>query len=185
MQTRKLVSGVAGSDAGYNESSMDPIRFIPLTAQNVHDVTAWFDDEDVIRWLGDEDWPRTLLRLSIEAPGSESRGRRVAARHALMACEGSHAVGLIDLERFEGGDACIALVVNPDMRQRGYCSRIVQALLADELTAGVDCMEAFVDPGHIAGRRCLERSGFVLESSEPNDDGLMAYVLRPATSDAA
>ena len=111
-------------------------------------VEAWFDDPEIARRLGDRNWPARLLELIRTAPGTEFRGRRVAARGAWIAFDGTTPVGLADVEVYDptpdgagvparlvddqqaapGPSAALSLVVNPARWGRGYGRAILRAL---------------------------------------------------------
>lgn len=137
----------------------------PLHADDFPLVEVWFDDPEVVRWLGDRAWPRRLLRLAA-----------ASNRHAVLFMKGDDPVALLDLEREDDGTAAIACVVAPPLRRQGVGTSILRSLLTLPETEGVTAIVGEAEDGNDASERLLRSAGFVLDAR--TEQGFNRYVLR-------
>jgi RimJ/RimL family protein N-acetyltransferase len=157
-------------------------------------VEPWFDDPEVVRRLGDRSWPARRLALIRTSPGTTFRGRRVVARGAWIAYDGTTPVGLVDAEVYDraapdagasdhspGPAAALALAVDPTRWGRGYGRAILRALVEQPELAAVRLFEATAEPDNPASIRCLEAAGFARTADAPDDEGMLGFVLRVPT----
>lgn len=94
-----------------------------------------------------------------------------------VAMEGREPVGyvMIEIEDGVGGES---VAVRPDLRGNGYGAAILRALLDAPEASDAREIVATVCPNNRASRRCHEKAGFVQDGDEPDDEGLLRYVLR-------
>jgi ribosomal-protein-alanine N-acetyltransferase len=98
--------------------------------------------------------PRVTYELGIE--------RRADGRH-IGGCE-------LAISPDDGSLATIGYIVDPSCWQQGYATEASRALIdfaANQLN--VTCIRATCDSRNAASRRVLEKSGFVLEATLPDD----------------
>ena len=173
------------------------VRLVAFGPDHLPLVEPWFDHPEVQARLGNRDWPARELELLKRPPGFEFRGATVTGRHDFVAFDGDEAVGLLVAETYDrwtpyeaetgqrppAPDAVelpsmsIALVVNPRSWSRGYCREMIEALLEIRELAAIKTVEAGVEPDNVRALRCLEGSGFVAESNEPDREGMLRLVL--------
>lgn len=105
---------------------------------------------------------------------------------AWLVYEGPQAVGQIQLDTSPDGTGSMSLVVNPELRSRGYGKRILRAFLHHEAASCLGEIEACIEADNVASLRCFRASGFVARDAEPDGNGLMTHVYtHEATPGAA
>jgi RimJ/RimL family protein N-acetyltransferase len=137
----------------------------PLAAEHLDDVTALFDDRDVLRFT----------RLPVPPPAGYARqwleryeaGRLDGTREAFAALDDDgRFVGLalaVDIDR-EGREVELGYITAPAARRRGIATAMLDALTRwafDEL--GALRVTLIIDVENRASARVAERSGYVLE----------------------
>ena len=142
-----------------------------LTPDDLPAVEPWFRDQEMRRWLGDEAWPRMVLRL---AAGSDRRFAFAASGPAGVAA-------LADVERYSDERAAVALVVAPGSRRRGVGSALARALARRPELAGTLEFFGGVEAGNSAGARLAVHAGCAPVSSPPDADGFR-YFVAPQTA---
>jgi RimJ/RimL family protein N-acetyltransferase len=170
------------------------LRLLPFEASQLHLVEPWFDDPDTRRWLGGPGWPRQMLGL-MGRPLGEYRGARETGRFRWLAWEHAAPVGYIDCGTYdrwttwEGGDggrgvvsvisvpsASISYVVDPKLRGRGRCARMIAALTSQPELALIRLFAAGVEPDNLPSIRCLVSAGFEPLDAEPDWERMIYYV---------
>ena len=159
---------------------MSALQLVPFTAGALFVVEPWFDDADTRRWLGDRGWPSMILRLAAGPPG-EHRGHQVLERRGWIVEEDNAAVGLVDVEVYEGRTAGLAFVIAPDRRGSGLGRRALLAI-AEQLAAdGIREVFGGAEADNAASIRCMEGAGFTRRSEEPDAEGFL-YLERHLTN---
>jgi RimJ/RimL family protein N-acetyltransferase len=174
------------------------VQLVDFGAKDVERIEPWFDDPETQRWLGGRDWIRrapSLLQLTI---GDEYRGKVVTGRRMWLALdEGGAPVAFVDAEMYDryaawdGSDwdhpvvsdvvdvpsMSLSLVVDPSRRSRGYGSTTILALVRHPDLIDIRLFFGSAESDNVASIRCLERSGFVLRSAQPDFEGMLHYSL--------
>jgi len=178
--------------------SMATLRLRPFEASKLHLVEPWFDDAETQRWLGGPGWPRQMLNL-MTLPLGEHRGAGETGRFSWLAWEQEEAVGFIGCGTYdrwttwEGGEggrgvisvipvpsASISCVVDPALRGRGQCTRMIMELMTQPELAQICLFAAGVEPDNLASISCLVSAGFEPLDAEPDWEGMAYYVKRNA-----
>jgi L-amino acid N-acyltransferase YncA len=139
-----------------------------LTEADVPSVEGWFRDSETQRSLGDETWPRQLIRLASLS----------ADRFAYAAVEEEVVVGIADAERYADGRAAIALVVSPVHRRLGVGKAMARALGERPKLARVVEFFGGVEAGNLASAALVTGAGFEQVTDEPDKDGCAYFALR-------
>lgn len=168
-----------------------------MTRRDLAVVRPWFEDEDVQRFLGGPEWPARMLTLAETVAGTIFRGATQTASYRWIALDGAHPVGYIDCGITDRWTVCdddgtgapvvvsaidvpaasVALTVDPSRRGAGIGRSMVRALLAAPEVRSVELFGAGVDPDNVASLRCFGAVGFVLQTSEPDWEGML-YLIR-------
>lgn len=140
------------------------LQFQLLDHTGLSIFSAWFADAE--------------LKRRICAP-TEPWFQYVSARpenFAWLVYENQQAVGQIQLDTYPDRRGSMSLVVNPELRSRGYGKRILRAFLRHETALRLSEIEACIEADNIASLRCFRASGFVARDAEPDSGGLITYV---------
>jgi RimJ/RimL family protein N-acetyltransferase len=136
-------------------------------------VDPWFDDDDTRRFVGGIGWVEHSL-MHPPPPPTESRGRQISARFMWVAREGGVPVGVVDIATYDDETADLALIVAPDHRRGGVCTRILAAVVAHSALGDVRMIRLGIEPENVGAARCAEAAGF---TAEPNgEQGLTHYI---------
>jgi RimJ/RimL family protein N-acetyltransferase len=125
------------------------------------------------RWFTD---PETKRRMAGMLPLDRFIDfvRQAQNRICRMACMNGVPIGLVDAEKETNGRAYVGIIVDPDLRGRGYGRRMLHGLRAlAELRDG--SLHATVAPANQAAIRCLLQAGFARSSPEPDDEGFLEF----------
>jgi RimJ/RimL family protein N-acetyltransferase len=91
-----------------------------------------------------------------------------------MACKNGVPIGFVDAEKETNGRAYVGIIIDPDLRDRGYGRRMLHAVRAlPELRGSV--LNATVAPDNQAAIRCLLQAGFAQSSPELDDEGFLEF----------
>jgi RimJ/RimL family protein N-acetyltransferase len=77
--------------------------------------------------------------------------------------------------------ASFTYVVDPELRGLGYCPAMITAMIAMPELAHVELFGAGVEPDNVASVRCLIKTGFSVEDSDPDWEGFVYYLMRRPT----
>jgi RimJ/RimL family protein N-acetyltransferase len=132
---------------------------------------SWFSDPYLNRQLGpmDEDWLDAVLsELPSEgATWAVFRGNEMVA---VLEC-------VFDPSR-KLPAGITALATKPALRQGGIGTAVLQTILVRHSGQGIAEHIAYISIGNKAGQRCFEKSGFLLFTSEPDENGYIEYRRR-------
>jgi L-amino acid N-acyltransferase YncA len=145
---------------------MADIILKPLDESRLLMLAVWFWDREIRRRLGGMLPLRRWYNYVATAPG----------RYVWMAYEGEAAVGFADLELTSDETAAMALLVNPQLRRRGYGKRILQALVNRPETAALKTIEAGVEWDNVASLHCFTSAGFAIKDPKPDKDGIITLI---------
>jgi L-amino acid N-acyltransferase YncA len=145
-----------------------PVVLRELTEADLAAVEGWFTESETRKWLGDEAWPRRLIRL---AARSADRFAYAAVRHGVV-------VGIADAERYGDGRAAVALVVAPEHRGVGIGTAMASALPERPELASVVEFFGGVEAGNAASGALVTGAGFEQVTDEPDVEGFTYYALR-------
>jgi L-amino acid N-acyltransferase YncA len=140
-----------------------------LTDADLPLVEGWFAEAETGRWLGDQSWPRRLLRLAARSPD----------RFAYAALRAGVVVALADAERYRDRRAGVALVVAPAHRRRGVGTAVARALAERPDLADVVEFIAGVEDGNVAGTALVVGAGFWQVTDAPDGGGFTYFAVRP------
>jgi RimJ/RimL family protein N-acetyltransferase len=160
-------------------------------------IRPWFDDVPTKKWLGDRTWVDNITRLQNESVGSVYRGQRKLNYFAFVAYDDNEPVGFIDggitdrwvkyggekdgtpiyLEIIEKPTSGISFVTNPTMRNRGYATIMIKALVRRPEYESVKIFEAVVEPENTGSIKTLESAGFSSDY-KPDFEGMIYFFLK-------
>ena len=143
---------------------MTKLRFQRMDRNDLETFAAWFADAELSR--------------RISAP-TEQWFRYVSTRSdnfAWLVYELERAVGQVSLDTFPNQTGSISLVVNPELRSRGFGRRILRSFLAQAEAAHLGEIEACIEVDNTASLRCFQGCGFVACTQEPDNHGLIKHV---------
>jgi RimJ/RimL family protein N-acetyltransferase len=123
-------------------------------------VERWFDRGETSAFLGGRDWPRLVLQLQGHTGAAAGGPPWTVSRTSWVGVVGDELVGLVDLEVFDDGSASLALVVDPDRRNRGHGRAILAALEFLDVAEPVRRFVACVAPTNKASIRCAHAAGY-------------------------
>jgi RimJ/RimL family protein N-acetyltransferase len=146
-----------------------------FTRADLRIVEPWFRDPDTRRFLGGPEWPRKMLELGQGVVGQEFRGAIQTGAYRYLAHVDGGPMGYVDCGTFnrcavyagegaggpivtepiEDATGSLAFVIDPQVRRRGVGSAMISALIDPPELGFVELLEAGVEPGNVASRRCL------------------------------
>lgn len=95
----------------------------------------------------------------------------------IMAYDGQLPAGMVSIE-FVEERAYIGLIVNPLYQLQGYGKQISQKLLTDLGFTSVREWAASIEKDNQISLACFQAAGFILEDTEPDEDGFLTLILR-------
>lgn len=153
------------------------LRFVPLAPGIAEEITDWFDDEDMIQYLGGRDWLAASLRFERPVDVSASD---VTAVHTWIVVAADHPVAVVRVAKLEEPVAIMELAVAPTRRRRGVGKKVLAALWDLPELAGVDELYGEVASGHTGALALAAAAGF--ERVEDGDDRVRLRRRRPAVA---
>jgi RimJ/RimL family protein N-acetyltransferase len=147
---------------------MTELNFVLLDAIGYAEFCSWFENEELRR------------RISLPTSVWFDYVRQTPGVYAWMIYDATQPVGEVQLDIIannSGATGHIALVVNPDLWQQGWCKRILRALLKRPELAALTTIEAHVEPDNIASQRCLQFVGFA-KAEIISKEGMLIYSYR-------
>jgi RimJ/RimL family protein N-acetyltransferase len=155
---------------------MSPVELEAFVHADRAAVDPWFDDDDTRRFIGGTGWVEHSL-MHPPTPPTERDGRQIAARFMWVAREDGVPVGVVDFATYDDWTADLAMVVAPDHRRAGVCTRILEAVVDHPaLLEGVRVMRLGVEPDNIGAARCAQSAGFTAEPHDLDEHGLTHYI---------
>jgi RimJ/RimL family protein N-acetyltransferase len=82
----------------------------------------------------------------------------------------------VDIATYDDETADLAMIVAPDHRRAGVCTRILEAVVVHPALADVKVMRLGVEPDNVGAARCAERAGFAPEPHHLDEQGLTHYI---------
>lgn len=143
-------------DSKQHGYEMSEIVLIPFDESGLWTLEAWFQDAELRKRLGG----MLPLRRWFDSVRTDQ------GRFTWMAYEQSAPVGLVDLETYPDHTAWATLLINPELRGRGYGRRILRAMLSRPEVTCLKRIKAIVEHENIASLQCLWSVGFVVEYSD-------------------
>ncbi len=149
---------------------MAELSFRPLDESEMRMYATWFDDAE--------------LRRRIEAPTPQwfTYVTTIPGNYAWMVYDGETAVGHMQFGTSPDHEGYFDIVVNPALRNQGYCKKILRAFLERPELTGLDRVRATIEPDNLASLRCLQQAGFVQVSPEPDEEGFLHFTYDLAPS---
>ena len=138
-----------------------------MTQDDLAVLQEWFADPILNQGVDGDNLPRQFACMQSELN-----------YWAWIACEGDRPVGFVWFEIQEDGIGNESLGIQPDLRNRGYGSAMLRALIETPEAQQASCVAAHIDPKNTASIRCHEKVGFVCESDEPDEEGFLRFVHR-------
>jgi RimJ/RimL family protein N-acetyltransferase len=145
-------------------SAVASLEFVSVDGSAFRAYQSWFVDEELPR------------RISPPAPEWLEYVCLTSGVHAWMVREKGRPVGQVQLDVDDDGAGYVAVVVEPDLRGRGYGTRILRDLLARPEARSAARLEAGIEANNVASRRLAESAGFAAQDSRPDRDGFLHYV---------
>lgn len=106
-------------------------------------------------------------RICRETPEWLEYVRHTPGVWAWMVFDGELCVGSIALDTGPDGSGCFGITVNPELRSRGYCKRMVRAMLELPELAHIHTFIASAHRDNIASQRCLLSAAFQVQERTP------------------
>ena len=137
--------------------------FIPIDETGLKEYESWFSDSE--------------LRRRIELPTGDwfRYVRNEPGVHAWMIHEAGIPVGHVQLDVSSDQIGSFSIVVKPQLRAGGLCTRIVRALLTHPKVLRLRRLEAGVEHDNIPAQRCLRAAGFAQDGVDPDNEGFLAF----------
>jgi RimJ/RimL family protein N-acetyltransferase len=143
---------------------MPDLIFVPIDEPGLHLLQSWFKNDELQRRY---DRPTdTWLEYVRNEPGV----------YAWIIYEDEVPVSHLQLDTEAEGTGYVGLVVKPELRNRGYCKRILRALLDRPEVLQLNRIVGTVEADNVASHRCVEAVGFVQQGNEPDEDGFLVFV---------
>ncbi|MEG7283567.1 GNAT family N-acetyltransferase [Bacillus sp. 0909A] len=146
-------------------ASIDSFHFLKESDLNI--IENWFDNENVRRRM---DGLLPLHQWYARVSNEENNA-------VMMAYDQQLPAGVVIIE-FEGDKAYIGLIVNPQHHLQGYGKRILRKLIDDPDFARVSEWAACIEEENQISLSCFKAAGFMLEETEPDEDGFFTLTLR-------
>lgn len=132
------------------------------------EYAAWFADPELNRQLGPmgADWLDAIL----SEPESEGVTWAVFRDSELVAV-----VETVFDPQGQWPAAISGVAVKPALRRQGLGVAVLQHVLALHNSRGINEHIAYVAADNLAGRRCLEKVGFLVTAPQPNEHGYLEF----------
>ena len=143
------------------------LAFTPIGEKGLAIYEGWFSDEELRRWI--EPPTRRWFDHARHTPGC----------FAWLVHKEDIPVALVQLDTDSSGSGSVALAVRPDLRRRGYGTRVLRALLQRPEVLPLRCVEAEVEADNSAAIRCAQSAGFVPQRPEPDGEGFLRLLAFP------
>ena len=98
-----------------------------------------------------------------------------------MVYDGDTALGQLQLDTYADNTGSVGLAVNPQWRNQGYGTKILQAFLRRPEVTKLIRLEVTIEPDNIASLRCFQQAGFIQASLEPDGEGFLHFLYNCAT----
>ncbi|WP_390896918.1 GNAT family N-acetyltransferase [Rubinisphaera margarita] len=142
-----------------------PYAFTPLSTLANTDPIAWARDHSTTCRLG-PNYLDTVQRIT----------RTDINRNCWMVSTQGEVIGLIDVEKSEGGsEAWIALAVHPSFRNRGHGRSILLSWLGTPMALPPTTVSAGIEADHLASIRCFRAAGFTPTTLLPDHQGMYTF----------
>ncbi|WP_279538074.1 GNAT family N-acetyltransferase [Paenibacillus turpanensis] len=76
----------------------------------------------------------------------------------------------------------ISYIINPNMRNQGYCKRILKEVIKLKELTYTENFEAWVDSDNYPSIKCLEHIGFIRQNVAPDENELFHYIFNRSKS---
>ena len=148
------------------------LEFKQFQREQYTEYASWFADPELNRRLGpmDQEWLDSVLSQP------ESAGVTWAVFRGVELVAG---VEIVFDPQNEWPAAIAAVATKPALRRQGIASAALRHILELHQEQGITEHMAYISVSNPAGRRCLEKVGFVPADSEPNEHGYMEFRRRP------
>lgn len=154
-------------------AGQEALELVTLDDALAKEMEGWWDDPETKRWMGGYR-PQEALQLAANPP-KEFRGRVVLSRKALAALKAKRPVALVDFESYDDGTAGVGIVVAPDARGQGLGRSTLKLLVQSEHLKDVQVIFGGIEPENVASIKCLKGAGFVADSLEPDEEGIIYF----------
>jgi RimJ/RimL family protein N-acetyltransferase len=147
---------------------MSELIFVPMDEAGYHVFRSWFSKEERQR----------RLQGGIQHPDRRwfDYVRHEPDVYAWLVYDGAVAVGQVQLDVVDGTVGHVGIFVSPELRNLGYCKRVLRTLLSLPEVAVLAQLEAGVHVENLPSRRCLEAVGFEPAGEQPDTDGFLQFV---------
>ncbi|UCH36448.1 MAG: GNAT family N-acetyltransferase [Armatimonadota bacterium] len=100
-----------------------------------------------------------------------------------MVYEHGEPMALVQVDLEAEGTGHVALVVRPELWNRGHGRRVLGALVKQPELSRLKRIVANVHVNHSRSQRCFAGAGFVQQGTEPDEDGFLTFVYTMATDE--
>lgn len=142
------------------------IEISTFQEKNIPELKTWFNDTEVKKRLGG------LLPLEKWFANVKNN----AQYFILLAHSNTQVVGLaiVDIEDSKGN---IAIVTQPDLRNKGVGKQVIKKVMNLPEMHQVKKWYAGIEADNSASLRCFQSVGYILENSEPDEDGYYSVTM--------
>ena len=143
--------------------------FKPIDKQTLELLIGWHHDAE--------------LHRRVDFPTEEWLGyvTDTAGVFAYTVWEGAICVAQVQMD-VEDATGSILMAVNPALRGRGYCKRVLEAFIHHHATECLTTLVAYIEPDNEASIRCFASAGFLTQPTDADGFTLMTYQLSKAGS---
>lgn len=118
-------------------------------------LKTWFADS-----LAHRRYPELARRISFPTTQWFDHVRNTLGVYAWMIFDGDTPIGHVQVDIDAANNAYPALVVKPELRNQGYGTQILHALVNRPELSGVRCFTGYVEADNLACQRCCLAAGF-------------------------
>ena len=142
------------------------IEISTFQEKNIPELKTWFNDTEVKKRL------EGLLPLEKWFANVKNN----AQYFILLAHSNTQVVGLaiVDIEDSKGN---IAIVTQPDLRNKGVGKQVIKKVMNLPEMHQVKKWYAGIEADHSASLKCFQSVGYILENSEPDEDGYYSVTM--------
>lgn len=145
------------------------INFRTFTSADLNLLEKWFEDEIV----ADQLEGKMPLERWCKAVSNNPNYHCWLASDSVI----DQIVGIVCIDEYEEGKGGISVLTNPDLRRKGYGSKMVTSILQDMQLPQVKTIVAYISPDNTASLRCFEKAQFKRQADE-DDMYVLTFNLR-------
>lgn len=147
---------------------MSDLLFRPLAESDLAELSRWHQDPELANRYGGSDWPKKVWEIM----------RKDSNRQCSIVSRDDEPIGYVDIELHPDEHLMwIGIAVKPELRKQGIGKKILETFLSTPIVQQYREVWAGIEHDNVASRRCFESVGFTAKNSEPDEEGIIDYVL--------